>query len=123
RRRRAARARGAVFQAALTPSSVTHAIVMGGAGLTFPAVFHSTFPSGHSPLRRFGAGTPLIEPNSRGKLPAEGDCRVIPSGVFMRFGRVLPASLLAAALALPCASLARANIVVTIDKTTQQMSV
>ena len=41
----------------------------------------------------------------------------------MRFGRVLPASLLAAALAIPCASLARANIVVTIDKTTQQMSV
>ncbi len=41
----------------------------------------------------------------------------------MRFGRVLPASLLAAALALPCASLARANIVVTIDKTRQQMSV
>jgi hypothetical protein len=41
----------------------------------------------------------------------------------MRLGRVLPASLLAAALALPCASLARANIVVTIDKTTQQMSV
>ncbi len=41
----------------------------------------------------------------------------------MRFGRVLPASLLAAALALPCASLARAHIVVTIDQTTQQMSV
>ena len=41
----------------------------------------------------------------------------------MRFGRVLPASLLAATLALPCATLARANIVVTIDKTTQQMSV
>ena len=41
----------------------------------------------------------------------------------MRFGFFLPASLLAAALALPCASLARANIVVTIDKTTQQMSV
>ena len=41
----------------------------------------------------------------------------------MRFGFFLPASLLAAALAMPCASLARANIVVTIDKTTQQMSV
>jgi len=41
----------------------------------------------------------------------------------MRFGRILPASLLAAALAIPCTSLARANIVVTIDKTTQQMSV
>jgi hypothetical protein len=41
----------------------------------------------------------------------------------MRFGFFLPASLLAAALAIPCASLARANIVVTIDKTTQQMSV
>ncbi len=41
----------------------------------------------------------------------------------MRFGRALPASLLAAALAVPCATLARANIVVTIDKTTQQMSV
>ena len=41
----------------------------------------------------------------------------------MRIGTLLPASLLAAALAIPCASLARANIVVTIDKTTQQMSV
>jgi hypothetical protein len=41
----------------------------------------------------------------------------------MRFGFFLPASLLAVALAIPCASLARANIVVTIDKTTQQMSV
>ena len=41
----------------------------------------------------------------------------------MRIGILLPASLLAAALAIPCASLARANIVVTIDKTTQQMSV
>ena len=41
----------------------------------------------------------------------------------MRIGTLLPASLLAAALAIPCASLARANIVVIIDKTTQQMSV
>ncbi len=41
----------------------------------------------------------------------------------MRFGRVLPASLLAAALAIPSATLARANILVTIDKTRQQMSV
>ena len=41
----------------------------------------------------------------------------------MRFGHVLPASLLAAALAIPCASLAGANIVVNIDKSTQQMSV
>ena len=41
----------------------------------------------------------------------------------MRFGRILPASLLAAALAIPCTSLARANIVVTIDKTRQQMAV
>jgi hypothetical protein len=41
----------------------------------------------------------------------------------MRFGHFLPASLLAAALAIPCASLARTDIVVTIDKTTQQMSV
>src|SRR5208282_2732658 len=41
----------------------------------------------------------------------------------MRFGHFLPASLLAAALAIPLASLARANIVVTIDKTRQQMSV
>ncbi len=41
----------------------------------------------------------------------------------MRFGFFLPASLLAAALAMPCASPARANIVVTIDKTRQQMSV
>jgi L,D-transpeptidase catalytic domain len=41
----------------------------------------------------------------------------------MRSGTFLPASLLAAALAIPYASLARANIVVTIDKTRQQMSV
>ena len=41
----------------------------------------------------------------------------------MRVGTLLPASLLAAALVIPCASLARANIVVTIDKTTQQMAV
>ncbi len=41
----------------------------------------------------------------------------------MRIGTFLPASLLAAALTVPCASLARANIVVTIDKTTQQMAV
>ncbi len=36
---------------------------------------------------------------------------------------LLPASLLAAALALPCAAPARANVLVTIDKTTQRMSV
>ena len=35
----------------------------------------------------------------------------------------LPASLIAAALALPCASAARANIDIAIDKSTQQMSV
>lgn len=37
--------------------------------------------------------------------------------------RILPASLLAAALALPLASAAHANIVITVDKTTQQMAV
>jgi hypothetical protein len=36
---------------------------------------------------------------------------------------LLPASLIAAALALPCASAARANIDIAIDKTNQQMSV
>ena len=36
---------------------------------------------------------------------------------------LLPASLLAAALALPCAAPARASILVTIDKTTQRMSI
>ena len=36
---------------------------------------------------------------------------------------LLPATLLAAALALPCAAPARAEILVTIDKTTQRMSV
>jgi len=36
---------------------------------------------------------------------------------------LLPASLLAAALALPCATPARANLLVTIDKNTQRMSV
>jgi hypothetical protein len=41
----------------------------------------------------------------------------------MRIGTVLPAWLLAAALAIPLASLAEANIVVNIDKTRQQMSV
>ena len=41
----------------------------------------------------------------------------------MRPVTVLPASLLAAALALPWASAARANIDITIDKSTQQMSV
>jgi len=41
----------------------------------------------------------------------------------MRPATLLPASLLAAALALPLASAARANIVVNVDKTTQQMSV
>jgi L,D-transpeptidase catalytic domain len=41
----------------------------------------------------------------------------------MRPVTLLPASLLAAALALPCASAAFANIDIAIDKTTQQMSV
>jgi len=41
----------------------------------------------------------------------------------MRSGTFLPASLLAAALAIPFASAARADILVTIDKTTQQMAV
>ena len=41
----------------------------------------------------------------------------------MRPVTLLPASLLAAALALPCASAAFANIDITIDKNTQQMSV
>jgi hypothetical protein len=41
----------------------------------------------------------------------------------MRPVTFLPASLLAAALALPCASAARANIDIAIDKNTQQMSV
>jgi L,D-transpeptidase catalytic domain len=41
----------------------------------------------------------------------------------MRPVTLLPASLLAAALALPCASVAFANIDIAIDKNTQQMSV
>src|SRR5271155_315729 len=41
----------------------------------------------------------------------------------MRTATVLSASFLTAALALPTASAARANILITIDKTTQQMSV
>jgi len=41
----------------------------------------------------------------------------------MRFATLLPASLMAAALALPCASAAFANIDIAIDKSTQQMSV
>src|SRR5580693_7004067 len=41
----------------------------------------------------------------------------------MRPVTLLPASLLAAALALPCASAALANIDIAIDKNTQQMSV
>jgi len=41
----------------------------------------------------------------------------------MRSVALLPASLLAAALALPCASVAFANIDIAIDKNTQQMSV
>ena len=41
----------------------------------------------------------------------------------MRLSSLLPASLLAAALALLCASAAFANIDITIDKNTQQMSV
>jgi hypothetical protein len=41
----------------------------------------------------------------------------------MRSATILPASLLAAMLALPFASSARANIVISIDKTTQHMSV
>src|SRR5579862_4597902 len=41
----------------------------------------------------------------------------------MRPVTLLPASLLAAALALPCASAAFANIDIAIDKTNQQMSV
>jgi hypothetical protein len=41
----------------------------------------------------------------------------------MRSVTLLPASLLAAALALPCASAARADIDIAIDKGTQQMSV
>ena len=41
----------------------------------------------------------------------------------MRPAHLLPASLIAAALALPCASAAFANIDIAIDKNTQQMSV
>ena len=41
----------------------------------------------------------------------------------MRSVTLLPASLLAAALALPCASAAFANIDITIDKNSQQMAV
>jgi hypothetical protein len=41
----------------------------------------------------------------------------------MRSVITLPASLIAAALALPCASAARADIAIAIDKSTQQMSV
>ncbi|MGA3310340.1 MAG: L,D-transpeptidase, partial [Xanthobacteraceae bacterium] len=41
----------------------------------------------------------------------------------MRAVILLPASLLAAALATPCASSARADILVIIDKSTQRMSV
>jgi hypothetical protein len=41
----------------------------------------------------------------------------------MRSAITLPASLMAAALALPCASAARADIAIAIDKSTQQMSV
>jgi hypothetical protein len=41
----------------------------------------------------------------------------------MRSVITLPASLIAAALALPCASAARADIAISIDKATQQMSV
>jgi hypothetical protein len=41
----------------------------------------------------------------------------------MRPAITLPASLIAAALALPCASAARADIAISIDKATQQMSV
>jgi lipoprotein-anchoring transpeptidase ErfK/SrfK len=47
----------------------------------------------------------------------------ILSGVPMRAVILLPASLLAAALATPCASPARADILVIIDKSTQRMSV
>ncbi|MGA8498619.1 MAG: L,D-transpeptidase, partial [Xanthobacteraceae bacterium] len=41
----------------------------------------------------------------------------------MRAVTLLPAALIAVALALPFASAARANIDITIDKATQQMSV
>jgi hypothetical protein len=41
----------------------------------------------------------------------------------MRFQTILPASLLAGALALPLAAAASANVVVAIDKSTQQMTV
>src|SRR4029077_7753849 len=41
----------------------------------------------------------------------------------MRFVTLLPTSLMAAALSLPCASAAFANIDIAIDKSTQQMSV
>jgi hypothetical protein len=41
----------------------------------------------------------------------------------MRSATILSASLFAAALALPCASSARANILITIDKSAQHMSV
>jgi hypothetical protein len=46
-----------------------------------------------------------------------------PSGVFMRSGIVVPAALVAAALALTLAGPARADIVVNIDKNTQRMTV
>jgi hypothetical protein len=49
--------------------------------------------------------------------------RAFRSGVFVRSGSLLSTSLLAAALTIPFVTLANAAIVVSIDKTTQQMSV
>ncbi len=47
----------------------------------------------------------------------------VPSGVFMRIGALLPASLLAAALTIAAAASAHAAIVVNIDKNAQRMTV
>jgi hypothetical protein len=65
--------------------------------------------------------TLLIEPIARGRLLTVGP---YPQQVIhMRPATILSASLVAAALAVPCAAPARANILITIDKTTQHMSV
>jgi hypothetical protein len=54
---------------------------------------------------------------------SQGDRREIPSGESMRSANVLPASLLAAALAAAFGPPARADILVNIDKNTQSMTV
>jgi hypothetical protein len=77
----------------------------------------------HSPFRRFRAAAVLIEAFVRANLLTTRRLRRPFGCPNMRPVKILPASLLAAALALPLASASRAALLINIDKSTQQMTV